>query len=133
MLRERIVASHHLSSTIAQNDQSVRVLGHQLFVQPTSNPVPPRTLSFFGGMRCVRASHVAVRPKTVWLNQLTYSRVMPLSFAALTPINRQCGLRDTYGGNPVATAKRNPGQFNVPGPLQVVVSACWLVCSECRE
>ena len=52
------MASDLLTGAIAQNDQSVRVLGHQLFIQPMGNLVPPRAPLLCGGDGCVRANHV---------------------------------------------------------------------------
>ena len=49
------MASDLLTGAIAQNDQSVRVLGHQLFIQPMGNLVPPRAPLLCGGDGCVRA------------------------------------------------------------------------------
>ena len=53
------MASHHSTNAVTEGDHSVRVLGHQLFIQPTSNLVPPRALSLRGGVGFVRSSHLA--------------------------------------------------------------------------
>jgi hypothetical protein len=76
VLRPQIVASHHLTGAVAQGDHSVRVLGCQLFVQPTSNFVPPRALSLRGRIGCVRSSHVAPHCPDFSGQQLTYSMAM---------------------------------------------------------
>jgi hypothetical protein len=92
VLRKWIVASHHLTGAIAQNEQSVRILEHQLFIQPASNPVSPRAFSCFGGMRCVRASHVGGPPAFMSAQSIHLDVLPALSFATPTQINQQCDL-----------------------------------------
>src|SRR5215469_8514622 len=51
LLRPQIVASHHPTVAVAQDNHSVRVLRHQRIVEPASNLQPLRA------GRCLRGTH----------------------------------------------------------------------------
>jgi hypothetical protein len=59
LLRPQIMLCHNLASAVAEGDQPVRVLGHQLFVEASSNLVPSPAPPLGGRLWCVRSSHCA--------------------------------------------------------------------------
>jgi hypothetical protein len=115
LLGPRIVTSHQPTIAIAQRDRPVRVLGYQGLIQPPSNVHALLALTF-----------------SIDVN--THFCLSASLFQHFVDCGQQCDRRDTRqlnlrqaGKGVLIVTKKNP-EARMPGVLQVVASACRLLC-----
>jgi hypothetical protein len=124
------MASHHLTTAVAQDNHAIRVLRYQCLVEPTSDVEPLLSLGEIHFSRFARLLMLEIGTPN------RYSLLAP-SVPVIGGDNaniQRCGRSDTHAGNSTSpeksmltATKKNPEAVDATEVLQVVASACRLL------